>query len=99
MKSNHILLQCFIEEKCNQGQAYHSGMLLADDSNVVDEKECLEKCNSEDSCKFWDFGEGWCRLRTDAGNGPQVDNKYTSGPKNCIFESHDEIGNLEWVHL
>ena len=83
--------------KCNEGQAYHSGALLTDSPNVVDEKECLEKCNSADSCKFWDFGEGWCRIRTDAGNGPQVDNGYTSGPKNCIFESNDEIGNYERI--
>ena len=67
------------------GQAYHSGELFEDDSNVRDEKECWEKCNSADQCKFWDFGEGCCRLRANSGNGPEVDHKYTSGQKNCIL--------------
>ena len=52
---------------------------------------CLQKCNSHDSCKFWDYGEGYCRLSSDSGNGPQsvhtdaagYDYKY--GAKKCIF--------------
>ena len=75
----------FLETKCEHGQAYHSGALLSDYTNVVDEKQCLEKCNAADSCRFWDFGVGWCRLRTNSGDGPQLDNKYSSGPKNCLF--------------
>ena len=74
------------DEGCKEGQAYHSGELFEDYSNVRDEKECLEKCNSADRCRFWDFGEGWCRLRTNSGNGPQVDRKYVSGQKNCILK-------------
>ena len=88
-----------MEEKCDQGKAYHSGALFSDYTNVVDETECLEKCNSVDSCKFWDFGEGWCRLRTDSGNGPQSDSRYTSGPKNCILESNNKIGKYDGIYL
>ena len=71
--------------------------MLSDYTNIVDETECLEKCNLADSCKFWDFGEGWCRLRTNSGNGPKMDSRYTSGPKNCILESDNEIGNNDGI--
>ena len=78
---------------CNKGQAYHSGELFEDYSTVVNAEQCLDKCNSAAACKFWDFGEGWCRLRTNSGNGPQVDNRYTSGPKYCIFNMGNRIFN------
>ena len=65
--------------------------MLTDYSTVLDQKECSEKCNSEYSCKFWDFGEGWCRLRTNSGNGPQSDTKYSSGAKHCTFELGNNI--------
>ena len=66
--------------------------MFKDYSTVADANECLQKCNSDNACKFWDFGEGWCRLRSTSGNGPQSASKYSSGPKNCIIDSTTEPG-------
>ena len=73
--------------ECTTGNAYHSGAMFDDfpSSQVSTAKECLEKCNGDDRCKFWDFGGGWCRLRSSSGTGAQTDNGYTSGPRYCAL--------------
>ena len=53
---------------------------------VKDAAQCLAKCNSDSPCKFWDFGGGWCRLRSNSGRGLQSDSGYFYGSKNCKFK-------------
>ena len=78
-----------IGTECGSEKAYHSGSMFKDYSSpeVTDASQCLDKCNSDSSCKFWDYGEGWCRLRSDSGQGEEKANGYSFGAKNCIFES------------
>ena len=78
---------CVLITECGNGKAYHSGLKIKElHSDKVDHPyECLRKCNSEESCKFWDYGQGWCRLRSTSGEGPQDDSRYSYGTKNCKF--------------
>ena len=65
-------------------------------SQVTNANQCLDKCNSDRSCEFWDYGGGKCRLRKNSGSGPKVAYGYSYGPKNCIFGSssgHSGIQN------
>ena len=77
---------------CKDNTAYHNVEMVDDvDREVANPKECLEKCNNDDSCFFWDFhfSSARCRLRKEwtGADGPeQDDNEYTAGSKNCIFE-------------
>ena len=73
--------------ECGSGYAYHSGKMIKDfHSDKIDHPyECLQKCNSEETCNFWDYGQGWCRLRSTSGEGPQNDFEYSYGTKNCKF--------------
>ena len=61
-------------------------------SQVKHPYECLQKCNSDDTCKFWDYGEGYCRLSSNSGNGPKsvptdaAGDDYIYGAKKCRFK-------------
>jgi len=78
---------CYCEgTECGSEKAYHSGSMVKDYSIVTDAYQCLGKCNSDSSCKFWDFGDGWCRLRSDSGQGEETAYGYLFGEKNCNFE-------------
>ena len=70
----------------NQGTFYHP--------QVKNAMECQTKCKSIWECKFWDYGEQTCRLRSESGNGPQPDVSYTSGAKNCIYENSKGTMNV-----
>ena len=79
--------------KCGSGKAYHSGSMFKDYStpSLSNANQCLDKCNSDNACKFWDYGDGWCRLRSNSGDGEQLANGYSFGSKNCKFESSSEM--------
>ena len=62
--------------------------MFKDDHTVPTAQKCLEKCNLESRCKYWDFENiGICRLRIDAGSGPQSASGYVSGAKHCKLET------------
>ena len=72
-------------EECGTGKAYHSGTLveaydISDDKHLTHPYVCLQRCNSDISCKFWDYGEGYCRLSSDSGNGPKSVQRIRTAP-------------------
>ena len=67
------------------GFAYHSGTMVNDNTRASSPEKCLEDCNALASCKFWDYGDYTCRLRSDAGKGKEPASGYLSGTRNCIF--------------
>ena len=46
-------------------------------------RQCLTQCNILSTCQFWDFGNGYCRLRSNEGQGPEVAKWYLGGAKHC----------------
>ena len=54
-------------------------------------EKCLEKCNLELNCNFWDYGMSgsgiakryYCRLRSNSGGGRFKIPGYTYGTRNC----------------
>ena len=75
---------CF-QEVCKLGYAYHSGKMVNGNAPANNAEECLNQCNISPVCKFWDFGNHYCRLRINDGIGQQISRSYTSGPKYCKF--------------
>lgn len=62
---------------------YANGSVLRD-YEVQNDKDCLNECNANDNCMFWDFHEGKCRILSDEGNGPISGYEgAVSGKKNC----------------
>ena len=82
-KVKHFIF--YFEGHCKLGYAYHSGKLAIDNAPANDASECLNQCNISPDCKFWDFGDNTCRLRSNSGNGPAEAKSYTSGQKYCIL--------------
>ena len=70
---------------CGFGYAYHNGAIVDGNAPADDETECLHQCNILPACEFWDFGNGFCRLRSDEGSGPMNATSFAYGPKNCYF--------------
>ena len=70
---------------CAMGYAYHSGKMINDDAPAKNPQECLNQCKLVSGCKFWDFGDGFCRLRSNHGNGAEVGVGYTFGSDSCFF--------------
>ena len=69
-------------------KSYPGGKMI--NGNVADTdtpEKCLEKCNLDSNCNFWDFDEGsTCRHHSNEGkNGEVATSGSTGGPKNCIF--------------
>ena len=75
---------CF-QELCKLGYAYHSGKMVSENTPANNASECLNQCDISPDCKFWDFGDNHCRLRSNNGNGPEVAESYTSGQKYCLL--------------
>ena len=52
-------------------------------------QECQQQCASLSTCNYWDFGDNYCRLRSNAGNagvnGLYPYPGYAYGRKNCFF--------------
>ena len=72
----------------------------ADDLNRASTaSDCLARCNDEPQCKFWDYGQKICRLRSNPGSGPIKDDGYSYGSKNCIFQSgKSKMWSLQQCH-
>ena len=49
--------------------------------------ECQNTCQGNNDCGFWDFGDGWCRLRSTSIDPNELSESegYVYGTKNCIF--------------
>ena len=66
--------------------------MVNDDARASNARECLDACNAEDQCNYWDYGSSnpnWakhCRLRSDDGGGPEYSVGYSFGSKNCVLE-------------
>ena len=65
--------------------------MLNDNAPARNPQDCLSKCKSWMGCKFWDFGDGFCRLRSNDGNGAEVAAGYTFGSNNCFFGKYLSI--------
>ena len=49
-------------------------------------KECLNECNKDQGCAYWDFHGGNCRLLSDKGSGPVSGyDGAVSGKKSCYL--------------
>ena len=61
--------------------------MINDNANANTPDECLQKCNLDSSCKFWDFDKGRiCRLRSSEGKKGKVETSgSSSGPKHCVL--------------
>ena len=66
------------------GYAYHSGQIVKDNAPAKNAAACLSQCNISPECKFWDFGQNYCRLHANGGNGLEIAESYISGPKYCL---------------
>ena len=75
----------FVTEHCGSNYAYHSGDMVNDNAQANTKTECQDQCARLSSCKFWDLGEGFCRLRSNSGTGKEPHSGYFYGSKNCIF--------------
>ena len=68
-------------------KSYPSGKMI--NGNVADTdtpEKCLEKCNLDSNCNFWDKDSNYCRHRSNEGKDGEVETPGSSaGPKNCIF--------------
>ena len=62
-------------------------------------KECLDRCNNDVNCMFWDYGDGYCRLRSDSGNGPTAYSGYEYGTKGCSYGKYDNELQLTFRSL
>ena len=81
---NHFQFLVFKEtETCKFGYAYHSGKMVNDNAPAKTAAECLDQCNILPACEFWDFGNNYCRLRSNDGNGLEDAEMFTSGIKYC----------------
>ena len=79
----NFLTKLQFDEVCKFDYAYHSGKMVDGNAPARNADECLNQCNIAPDCMFWDFGHGYCRLRSNDGNGQQISWSYTSGPKYC----------------
>ena len=68
------------------GYAYSSGTMVNSNAPAVTSHECLKQCNSDSNCLFWDYGGGYCRLRSDDGQGIEPVTGYRYGQK------HSKVG-------
>ena len=68
--------------------------MLNDNAPANNARECHEQCNQTENCNYWDWDEDgpYCRLRSEAGNGPQYDHNATGGKKNCAFPTTTLLG-------
>lgn len=74
-------------EACLIAHAYHRGTMVQDNAFASNGRECWAICVKNAACNFWDYGEGYCRLRGDAGSGAVKAVGYVAGIKNCKFAS------------
>ena len=77
----HLLVYFLSIIACGSGMAYFSAICIWYDVKSAD--KCLEKCNSDSKCNFWDFGYGTCCGRSHSKGGAQPAKDYAFGPKNC----------------
>ena len=70
---------------CSWGYSYESGTIINGDAPANNAQQCLNQCNAEQQCKFWDFGNNHCRLYSDKGDGPDPAVLYDFGAKNCVY--------------
>jgi len=74
---------------CGENMAYHSGRMVDDNADANSDIQCRDACNAHRRCDFWDFGDGFCRLRSNDGGGAEPHNHYSYGTKFCYFESNE----------
>ena len=81
--------QCLLykTEFCNFGKAYNAGTMVNDNAPANNAADCWNQCNILSNCKFWDFGDNICRLRSNDGGGPKLANSFAYGQKNCQRKS------------
>jgi len=80
---------------CGEGAAYHTGTMVNDNAPARNPQQCHKQCVSLSTCKFWDFGESTCRLRSNAGpKGLKEDRGFAYGSRNCLFVTHGQWS--EW---
>jgi len=70
-------------QACLENNAFHSGAMVNSNAGGNTWRECRSKCASNDACMYWDYGDYYCRLRSDDGVGPIFDEGYFGGSKNC----------------
>ena len=73
-------------EYCGKDFAFHSGTMVNNNAPATTPEECQQQCVSLSTCEYWDLGEGFCRLRSNAGaKGLEAHLGYAYGRKNCRF--------------
>ena len=85
---------------CSWGYSYEEqGTVINDDAPVNNAQQCLNRCNAMQQCKFWDFGNNHCRLYSDVFDGPEADELYEFGTKNCVYGMITVILLLSNIYL
>ena len=80
-----------VRKRCGLGAAYHAGKMVKENAEAGSASECLAKCNADNKCEFWDYGDRkdngktYCRLRYADGGGPELGGYFAYGSKNCNF--------------
>ena len=75
---------------CGTDMAYHETEMVNDSADANTAIECRNACQHDSTCGFWDFGDGWCRLRSTSIDTSELRHSegYAYGTKNCIFEGN-----------
>lgn len=70
---------------CLESWKYVTGSLLNEKFSTENDKECWNKCNLDEECRFWDYQNGNCRLLLNEGDGPVAGyDGAMSGKKSCL---------------
>ena len=70
---------------CLESGKYVTGSLLNEKFSTENDKECWNKCNLDEECRFWDYQNGNCRLLLNEGDGPVAGyDGAMSGKKSCL---------------
>ena len=76
---------------------YPTGNVLRAIVVTQNETECLNECNLEKGCVFWDFLKGNCRLLSNEGSGPVSGyDGAVSGKRKCYLINTGPKGII-WV--
>eukprot|EP00440_Ansanella_granifera_P076557 gb/GFBE01083075.1/.p1 GENE.gb/GFBE01083075.1/~~gb/GFBE01083075.1/.p1 ORF type:complete len:628 (+),score=100.09 gb/GFBE01083075.1/:1-1884(+) len=78
------------KDLCLKGYTYPTGNMVNDNAGGYSAHACLDLCQQDARCLYWDWGEGICRLRDGPGAGGAEPHKdYTGGPRGCYLPPED----------
>ena len=88
------------QDSCGTGYAYHSGDVVNENALWKTSEGCRKQCLGMLACNFWDYGKGYCRLRSNSGpRGKVAHTGYAYGTKYCLSQDLDCYQMESWQCL